>query len=144
VQEHVRSHEWERIGRTEWDQLRAIFPTTSETTVRAALLELPISVDQPFAGIATKTLDDLETSLVHMAATYAADPEIRRECRAQVIAAKDRTRFAVLNPMTPPEKRVVKEEMLEWMLVWLGDPALFATWVALRKRAGYCSSTDST
>lgn len=128
----------------EWQQIRASFPQTSETTVRTALSELPIPIDQPFAGVATKTLEELEISLIAIAATYAADPTLRLECRTQVIAAKDRTRFAALNPKTPPEKRAVKEEMLEWMLVWLGDPALFATWVGLRKRASYCSSTDST
>ncbi len=47
-----------------------------------------------------------------------------------MIAAKDRARFAARKP----EKRATKEEMVEWMLVWLGDPEVFREWCAIRKR----------
>jgi hypothetical protein len=30
------------------------------------------------------------------------------------------------------QKRIVKAEMAQWMLVWLGDPALFPAWARLR------------
>ena len=50
-----------------------------------------------------------------------------------VIAAKDKTRFAARNQKAAAEKRALKLEMVHWMLVWLGDPAMFATWVGLRK-----------
>ncbi len=130
VAQYVSQQNWRGIGRAEWEQLRGEFPDISETTVRGALAELGIPVDQPFAGVATKTFAELETSLIAMAQAY---PENRNECRALVIAAKDRCRFATLNQKTTPEKRAVKQEMAEWMLVWLGDPAMFAAWVALRK-----------
>jgi hypothetical protein len=29
-------------------------------------------------------------------------------------------------------ERRTKAEMAEWMLVWLGDPALFPSWILLR------------
>jgi hypothetical protein len=51
-----------------------------------------------------------------------------------VIAAKDRARFTSRNPRCSPEKRAVKEEMVQWMLVWLENPAVFAAWVEARKR----------
>ncbi len=91
-----------------------------------------------------KSIDGMEASLISMAEIYGSHPELRWECRAQVIKAKDRARFASRNAKAAPEKRAVKAEMVEWMLVWLGDPAMFATWAELRKRAGYCNSTDST
>ena len=94
--------------------------------------------------VVIKTLDELEASLIAMAEMYAANPELRPECRDAVIKAKDRARFASRNTKAAPEKRAAKEEMVEWMLVWLGDPAMFTTWAALRKRANYCRSTDVT
>ena len=130
ITQYVRQQNWCGIGRAEWERLRGEFPEISETTVRGALAELGVPVDQPFAGVATKTLAELETSLIAMALAYS---ENRGGCRASVISAKDRCRFATLNQKTAPEKRAVKQEMLEWMLVWLGDPAMFAAWVALRK-----------
>ena len=33
----------------------------------------------------------------------------------------------------PGEKDEWYAEMVEWMLVWLGDPLMFAGWVALRR-----------
>ncbi len=132
VQQFVRDCGWDRVGRAEWKTLREHFAQTSESTVRDALAELPVPVEQPFAGVGTKTLEELERSLIAMAASY---PSARRECREVVIAAKDRTRFAAGNAKATPEKRALKAEMVEWMLVWLGDPAMFPAWVELRKRA---------
>jgi hypothetical protein len=45
-------------------------------------------------------------------------------------------------PTTSPEKRAQKDEMVQWMLVWLENPEVFPAWVEIRKR--YCNSTDST
>lgn len=133
VQQFVREHSWERIDRPAWETLRRQFAEISEATVQAALAEMAIVVDQPFAGVKTKTLEELEASLIAMTAAY---PEARAECRTAVIAAKDRARFASLNQKAAPEKRTLKAEMVRWMLVWLADPAMFRAWVQLRKRAG--------
>ena len=141
VQALVRARKWERIGRREWGELRAEFP---ESAIRPAIHELGLPLEQPFAGIVTKTIDELESSLTEMADVYANNPAARRECRDAVIAAKNKARFASRNDNAALEKRALKAEMVEWMLVWLGDPAMFATWATLRKRAGYCSSTAST
>jgi hypothetical protein len=130
VQQYVRQAGWHCVGRAEWGGLRAQFPETSETSVRGALQQMGIPVEQPFAGVGTKTLDELEASLISMAAAYELVPV---ECRSMVIAAKDRARFASLNGKASLEKRALKGEMVEWMLVWLGDPGMFGAWVGLRK-----------
>jgi hypothetical protein len=109
VQQYVRQAGWQCVGRAEWSGLRAQFPEISETT---------------------KTLDQLEASLISMAAAYELVPV---ECRSMVIAAKDMARFASLNGKASLEKRALKGEMVEWMLVWLGDPGMFGAWVGLRK-----------
>ncbi len=80
-----------------------------------------------------KSLEELEGSLLELAAIYAAEPAVARECRDAVIRAKDRARFASRNPKVTAETSARKREMVEWMLVWLGDPAMFAEWCRLRK-----------
>jgi hypothetical protein len=123
--------QWTAIGLPEWEQLRQLF---SESSLREWLPDTGLDVDQPYRGVNTKTLDDLENSLVAMTEVYTYDPSARKLCRATVITAKDRTRFASRNPKVEPAKQTLKAEMVEWMLVWLGDPAMFPAWAALRKK----------
>ena len=59
--------------------------------------------------------------------TAAGHRERARYCRRQVIAAKDRAKF--LAGKHPHEK----EEMAQWMLVWLENPEVFPAWVEARK-----------
>jgi predicted aminopeptidase len=80
-----------------------------------------------------KTLDDLEVSLREFQRRYAEERSVRRELRDVVIRTKDRARFASRNPKVSEEKRAAKEEMVQWMLVWLDDPAIFGDWVTLRR-----------
>jgi hypothetical protein len=46
-------------------------------------------------------------------------------CRAAVIEAKKHARF---RPSSP-----VRDEMIQWMLVWLENPPLFPLWLKLRR-----------
>ena len=75
-----------------------------------------------------------EMLLVYTEATAAGDRTRARYCRRQVIAAKDRARFVSRDRRASPEKRAQKEEMVQWMLVWLENPAVFPAWVDARKR----------
>jgi len=72
---------------------------------------------------------------VYSEAAAAGDRERARYCRRQVIAAKDRARFTARNPRTAPAKQAEKEQMVEWMLVWLENPEVFPAWVEARKKA---------
>ena len=83
--------------------------------------------------VAQHTFAELEASLKELSAVYAGSPNLRRECRDTVIAAKDRARFASRIVKASELKRRIKAEMVEWMLVWLGDPALFEDWARLRR-----------
>ena len=56
-------------------------------------------------------------------------------CRAMVIAAKDRARFASRGVKAELAKRELKARMVEWMLVWLDDPTVFPIWATLRQAA---------
>ena len=64
----------------------------------------------------------------------AGERDRARYCRRQVIAAKDRAKFLAVTPRSTPEKRTQKEEMAQWMLVWLENPEVFPAWVDARKK----------
>jgi hypothetical protein len=124
VLDFVAARGWGLIGEDEWKELRAALPDVSETTVRSS----GISIAQPWRGVTQHTIEELDQSLRELSSIYVLRPDLRRYCRDQVIAAKDRARY--LSRMRP-----LKAEMAEWMLVWLGDPAMFPAWAGLRRES---------
>ena len=127
------------IGELEWQTaLRELAPI-SEGYLRDLLRATGLPFAQPYAGIRQHTFVELESDLramldVYTAAMQAGDRLRARYCRRQVIAAKDRARFAARNPRTSPPKKARKEEMAGWLLVWLEDPEVFPAWAEIRKR----------
>ena len=99
------------------------------------LQALNIPVEPPWCGIRQHTFEELAASLIAFTSICACRPELRAFCRKIVIQAKDRARATSRNARLDQRKRLTKIEMTEWMLVWLGDPALFPAWVSLRMRA---------
>jgi hypothetical protein len=147
LQEFLAGAQITAIGVAEWQAALRTLAPVSESYLRDLLRETGLPFAQPFAGIRQKSFTELEQDLremlaIYLAAMRAGDRQRARYCRRQVIAAKDRARFAAHNPKTSPEKKAQKEEMAQWMLVWLENPTVFPAWVEIRKR--YCSSTDST
>jgi hypothetical protein len=133
LSEYLAAQGWASVGTQEWQQLRADFPEWKERSLRQLLSQCGAKVEQPWAGVNTKSLEQLEASLTAMTEVYALDPELGKLCRTLVIAAKDQARFVSRSARVGVEKREVKKEMVEWMLVWLGDPAMFPTWAGMRK-----------
>src|ERR1051326_5384091 len=121
AREFIGARGWARVGEAEWAELRKVFPKITP----AQLLKAGIPVDQPVRGVEQHGFDELETSLVELAGIYAVRPDLRRSIRQQVIAAKDRARWASRNSRVGEPVRRRKAEMLEWMLVWVDDPAKF-------------------
>jgi hypothetical protein len=122
-----------------WRDLLAQLAPVSESYLRDLLRDTGLPFEQPFAGVRQHTFPELEQSLremldVYTAATRAGERERARYCRRQVIAAKDRAKFLARAPRTTEEKRTEKEEMAQWMLVWLENPEVFPAWVDARKR----------
>jgi hypothetical protein len=127
----IAARGWARVGEAEWAELRECFPGI----MPASLVKAGIAIEQPVRGVEQQGFGELETSLIEMAEVYAVRPDLRRFTREQVIAAKDRARWASRNLRVEEDVRRRKAEMLEWMLVWLDDPAMFETWVRLRRQA---------
>jgi hypothetical protein len=116
-----------------WRDLLTRFAPVSESYLRDLLRDTGLPFDQPWAGIRQHTFEELEQSLREMLRVYeeasaSGDRELARYCRRQVIAAKDRAKFAA-------KKKPEKTEMAEWMLVWLENPTVFPAWVEARKKA---------
>ncbi len=128
-----------RITEAVWLEARAHLAPVSDSYLRDLLQATGIPFDQPWAGIRQHTFEELDGSLremleVYLAAQAAGERELARYARRLVIAAKDRAKFASRNPRTSQEKRAQKEEMAQWMLVWLENPEVFPAWVEARKR----------
>jgi hypothetical protein len=122
-----------------WRELLTTLAPVSESYLRELLRATGLPFEQPYAGIRQHTLEELEQSLVEMLAIYqdamaAGNRDRARYCRRQVIGAKDRARFLARESRTAHDKRARKEEMVEWMLVWLDNPEVFPAWVEARKR----------
>jgi hypothetical protein len=137
--EYLAQRQPPRITEEIWTEARAELAPVSDSYLRDLLRATGIPFDQPWAGIRQHTFEELEGSLgemldVYVAAQAAGERERARYARRQVIAAKDRAKFTAANPRTGAEKRAAKDEMAQWMLVWLENPELFPAWVDARKR----------
>jgi hypothetical protein len=127
------------VTESEWREIAAALAPISENYLRRLLADTAIPVAQPYAGVRQKTFEELERSLLDMEAVYrlakeSGDRARAQQCRNAVIQGKDHARLAARSPKASPEKKAQKEEMIQWMLVWLDDPGVFPAWVKLRKQ----------
>jgi len=103
----------------------------------------PVSKSRsPSAARRLSSFEELEASLVDMQKEYAkavaaGDRARATACRRAVIQAKDRARLISRNPKVDQEKRKQKEEMVEVMLVWLGESRYFRAWVAFERMSAF-------
>lgn len=139
LDEWLARHRPASLGEAEWKALLDALAPISESYLRELLRRTRLPFEQPWAGVRQKSFEELEESLLEVGRVYAEArranrADLARYCRRQVITAKDHARLASRNPRAAPEVRARKAEMVEWMLVWLGDPELFPEWVRVRRR----------
>ncbi len=123
-----------------WKELLERLAPVSESYLRELLRSTGLPFDLPWAGIRQHTFEELEESLCGMWRVYAeamesGNRDVARYCRRQVIGAKDRAKFLAASSRTTAAKKAEKEEMAQWMLVWLENPEVFPAWLEARKRA---------
>jgi hypothetical protein len=140
LREYLEAEKPGAITGAVWRELLERFAPVSESYLRDLLRQTRLPFEQPYQGVRQHTFEELEQSLRDLLAAYseaaaAGDRDRLRYCRRQVIAAKDRAKFLAANPRTPPEKQTEKNEMAQWMLVWLENPEVFPAWVDARKKA---------
>ncbi len=105
--------------------------------MRACGVPLSASVE----GVRQDNFEELERTLValtgeYLSAQQSGDADLARSCRKAVIAGKEHALLAARRADASDSRRALKQEMAQWMLLWLENPALFPAWVALRKKAG--------
>ena len=76
----------------------------------------------------------LDMQQEYEAARAGGDVERARDIRRAVRKSKDRLRLVLRRRRTSADKRREKQELLEWFLVWLENPEVFAPWLELRRR----------
>ena len=136
--EYLAERNLNTITEREWRELVTRLAPVSESYLRRLLADTGIAVEPPFGGVRQKTFDELERSLLELEDVYtrasnAGDRARAQLCRNVVIQAKDHARLAARGARTSLEKKAQKEEMIQWMLVWLENPGIFPAWVQLRK-----------
>jgi len=139
LRQHLAEAQPPAITEGVWRDLLQRLAPVSESYLRDLLRETGLPFEQPYAGVRQHSFEELEGSLREMQQVYAealaaGDRDRARYCRRQVIAAKDRARFQARHPGASAEKRAQKEEMAQWMLVWLENPEVFPAWADARKR----------
>lgn len=91
--------------------------------LRRLLLQTDVPVHPEVEGVRLDNFRHFYRSLSLLNEMHRqADAETRARIRRLVIAAKNRARWSR------------KDEMVEWLLVWLNDPTVFDTWAKLRLR----------
>jgi hypothetical protein len=145
LEEFLRENHPPAISEERWRELATLLAPISETYLRDLLQATGLPIAQPFGGVRQSSFDDLEASLLELEKAYSnagANHDRKRAtaCRRAVIQAKDRARLISRNQKVDSEKRRQKAEMVEWMLVWLENPGIFESWVALRKQSLTCRS----
>lgn len=113
----------------------------SDSYLRSLVRACGLPLDPVVEGVRQDSFAELERTLVSLQQEYlraldAGDVRRAARCRQAVILGKDHARLAARRPRASPELRARKEEMASWMLLWLENPEIFPTWVALRRRAG--------
>jgi hypothetical protein len=139
LRDYLAANRAAAIDEALWHDLLQRLAPVSESYLRDLLRATGLPFDQPYSGIRQHTFEELEQGLRAMLQVYsdslaAGQRDRARYCRRQVIAAKDRAKWMAVTPRSTPERRTQKEEMVQWMLVWLENPEVFPAWVDARKK----------
>jgi hypothetical protein len=111
-------------------ELAARLAPVSVSYLRTLLHQSGVALAPLVEGVNQESLDQLERTLLALAAEYGAG---KKQARAVVIEAKARMRWAAARA-SDETKRGEKAEMLLWAMTWLENPAAFPVWVRLRRR----------
>jgi hypothetical protein len=109
--------------------------------LRKLLLASGLPMDPVVEGVRQGSFEELERTLAAIGEEYAkalesGDTALAARCRQAVITGKEHAHLAERRRGASPETQALKREMAEWMLLWLENPAVFPTWLSLRKRRG--------
>lgn len=122
--EWLTQHQPPVIDPALFTQLQQVLQPISAPYLRRLLLQTEVALHPEVEGVRLDNFRHFYRSLSLLNEMHRqADAEIKARIRRLVIAAKNHARWSH------------KDEMVEWLLVWLHDPAVFETWAKLRLRA---------
>ncbi len=117
----------------EWAELKVALAPVADAYLRRLLRESGARLAPLIEGVRQSDFDELERTLVALSQLYSAGGrETRRVCRRAVMEAKQHARWA--ERRAAGDQRQIKAEMIQWMLVWLENPAVFPAWAPLRRK----------
>jgi hypothetical protein len=123
------------IDEAVWGRIAEALAPVSQNYLRRLVRSTGLAMSPLVEGVCQKSFADVERTLSALQREYElGGPERRRRIRAEVISAKDHTRWALQKTGLGADAKAVKEEMLLWILTWLENPGLFSAWLAIRKR----------
>jgi hypothetical protein len=120
----------ERIGASEFEAAGVALKDIRPGELRRLLRESGLPLDPLIEGVRQGSFEELGRTLTALSEAYERWPG---EARALVIEAKSHAKLAARR--LEGERRAEREEMVEWMLVWLENPPVFGVWLAARRRA---------
>jgi len=113
----------------------------------AEILELDVErrIESPYAAMFRNILkfSDFKQALAsirrleNLRKKFVAenDREGLRQLREMAIKGKRRAQMIAKNEKVAKPKRAEKEEIVEWFTIWLQNPEVFESWVALRQKS---------
>jgi hypothetical protein len=130
-----------KITETELRELRELLAPISSAYLRKLVLASGLPMDPVVEGVRQDSFEELERTLIGIGEEYAkalesGDTARAARCRQAVITGKEHAHLAARRRAASSETRTLKEEMAAWMLLWLENPAIFPTWLSLRKNRG--------
>ena len=122
-------------------ELRELLAPISSAYLRKLVLASGLPMDPVVEGVRQDSFEELERTLIGIGEEYAkalesGDTARAARCRQAVITCKEHAHLAARRRAASSETRTLKEEMAAWMLLWLENPAIFPTWLSLRKNRG--------
>lgn len=136
IQAIAREERWTLVDPPALALIRAAFPETSEETLRHDLRETGLLLHPLVEGVRLEDLDALARTLLALERWYQAGAGASPHAtaaRKEVLAARRKAEWVIRNPRVDALVRAAMEEKLLWLRVWLENPLVFSTWLALRQ-----------
>ena len=121
----------EVVGEAQQQELLRELAPVSEGYLRKLLRSSGAKLAPLVEGVAQDSMENLERTLTALAREYqSGEAAAAAQCRRLVITAKDHARWAARNN----DKRTLKLQMVEMMLIWLENPTVFESWLRAKNR----------
>ena len=105
----------------------------SNTYLRKLLRDSQHPLHPLVEGVRQDSMEALERTLLALEGIYSeSEGAIKKQCRALVIEGKLHATFALKRASS--QDQMNREEMIEWMRIWLENPGVFPIWVQVRKQ----------